>query len=69
MERLADDAALAGVDENDPKGMARFPRRMGTDLGEEGGPEFEQAVEEMEHGGAEEGGGESRRPILEPEIV
>jgi len=52
-DRLADDAALAGVDENDPKSVARFMKRMGKELGEDAGPEFEQAVEEMEQGGAE----------------
>jgi putative FmdB family regulatory protein len=51
LENLADDAALAGVDENDPSSVARFIRRVG-ELGEEGGPEIDQAVEEMEHGGA-----------------
>jgi len=53
IERLADEAALAGVDENDPKSMARFMRSMGRELGEEAGPEFEQALEEMEQGGSE----------------
>ncbi len=53
LESLADDASLAGVDENDPKSMARFMKRMGRELGEEGGPELEQAIEEMEHGGPE----------------
>jgi hypothetical protein len=28
-------------------------KRMGKELGEDAGPEFEQAVEEMEQGGAE----------------
>jgi len=53
MERLADEAALAGVDEQDPKSVARWMRRMGQELGEEGGAEFDQAIEEMEHGGPE----------------
>lgn len=53
LEHLADDAALAGVDENDPKSVARFMKRMGRELGEDAGPEVEQAIEEMEHGGGE----------------
>jgi len=55
MEHLADDPALAGVDESDPKSMARYLKRMGQEMGEEGGPEFDQAVEEMERGEAGEG--------------
>lgn len=50
LERLADDASLADIDENDPKSLARFMRRMGRELGEEGGEEFEQALEEIERG-------------------
>ena len=56
MEKLADEAALAGVDESDPKSMARLLRRMGQELGEGDSAEIEQAVEEMERGGTEEGG-------------
>src|ERR1035441_4830494 len=43
MGRMADDAALSGVDEKDPKSMARWMRRMGQELGEEGGAEFDRA--------------------------
>jgi hypothetical protein len=53
IERMADDAELAGVDERDPKTVARWMRRMGQELGEEGGGKFDQVVEEMEHGGPE----------------
>lgn len=54
LERLADDAALAGVDENDPKSVARFMRRMGKELGEEAGEDFEQAMEELDQGAPEQ---------------
>lgn len=50
LERLADDPSLANVDENDPKSLARFMRRMGQELGEEAGEDFEQAIEELERG-------------------
>jgi len=53
LDRLADDASLAGVDENDPKSVARFMRRMGQELGEDAGPELEQVMEEIERGGGE----------------
>ncbi len=62
LERLADDAELAGLDENDPRSVARFMKRMGQELGEEAGEDFEQAMEELESGkmgeGELEGGGE-----------
>lgn len=58
LERLADDSTLAGLDENDPKSVARFMKKMGQELGEDAGPEFEQAIEEMEAGGAEAEGEE-----------
>lgn len=50
LERLADDAELAGVDENDPKSVARFMKKMGQELGEDAGEDFEQAMEELERG-------------------
>ena len=53
LERLADEAEMAGLDENDPKSVARWMRRMGEELGE-GGDEFEEALEEIERGGANE---------------
>ena len=59
LERLADDAALAGIDENDPKSVARFMRRMGRELGEDAGDEFEQALEELERGEFGEEAGET----------
>ena len=68
LESLADDAALAGLDEHDPKSLARWTRRMGQELGEEGGPEFDQAVEEMERGGLQGGDVDSAAADPAPEI-
>ena len=57
MESLADPGNLSGLDENDPKSMARFMRKMGSEMGEDvGGEDFDQMMEEMEGGGGEEGG-------------
>jgi putative FmdB family regulatory protein len=50
LERLAEDPSLANVDENDPKSIARFMKRMGQELGEDAGEDFEQALEELERG-------------------
>ena len=41
MESLADDSALAGLDENDPGSMERMMKRMGDEMGEEVGNELE----------------------------
>ena len=47
LESLADPSALGNVDENDPKSVARWMKRMGKEMGEElGGDDFEQALEE-----------------------
>lgn len=53
LERLADEVEMAGIDENDPKSVARWMRRMGQELGEDG-EEFEEALEEIERGGLDE---------------
>jgi hypothetical protein len=41
MESLADDSALAGLDENDPASMERMMKRMGDEMGEEVGNDLE----------------------------
>lgn len=50
LESLADPSALAGLDESDPKSVARWMKRMGREMGEEGGEdldrEIDQAVED-----------------------
>ena len=51
LDALADPSNLSGLDENDPKSMARWMRKMGKELGEEfSGEDFDQMVEEMEAG-------------------
>ncbi|MGV8074242.1 MAG: FmdB family zinc ribbon protein [Syntrophobacteraceae bacterium] len=55
MERLADPSRLGGLDENDPKSMARWMKQMSHEMGEDMGGEdvdamIEQAMEE-ESGG------------------
>ncbi len=45
-----DESMLADVDENDPRSVARFARRMKDEMGEELGPDFDQAIEQMEAG-------------------
>jgi|SRR5581483_6648853 len=56
-----DDAMMDGVDENDPRSVARWARRMSGELGEDMGPEFDDMVSRMEAGempGDEDDGGD-----------
>jgi putative FmdB family regulatory protein len=61
LESLADPSKLAGVDENDPKSLARWMKRMGKEMGEEAGEDVDQsideAMEEAEMAGEEKGEG------------
>lgn len=51
LDSLADPSSFADVDENDPRSVARWMRRMGKELGDEvGGPEFDEMVDELESG-------------------
>ena len=51
LEALSDPSSLSGVDENDPKSMARWMRKKGKEMGEDfSGEEFNQMVDEMEAG-------------------
>jgi putative FmdB family regulatory protein len=53
MESLADDDALAGLDDQDPASMERLMKRMGDEMGEDFGDEMTQALEsENENGHA-----------------
>lgn len=52
MDRLADPANFAGLDENDPKSLARAMRKMGREMGDEfSGDDFDDAINELESGG------------------
>ncbi|MDY0042384.1 MAG: zinc ribbon domain-containing protein [Desulforhabdus sp.] len=46
LERLADPARLGGLDENDPKSMARWMKTMGQEMGEDLGEDVDALVEE-----------------------
>ncbi len=51
MEALADPSNLSGLDENDPASMARWLKRMGSEMGEEfGGDEIDRMAEEVASG-------------------
>ncbi len=63
MDSLSDPSGFSDVDENDPKSIARALRKMGREMGDEmGGPEFDEAVDQLESGGdldddGDDGGG------------
>jgi len=50
LDGLADDSALAGLDENDPKSMGRWMRKMASEAGEDMPPEFDEVVGRLESG-------------------
>lgn len=46
LEALADPNHLSGLDENDPRSMARFMKKMGQEMGEDLGDEMESSMED-----------------------
>jgi hypothetical protein len=60
LESLADPSQYGDLDENDPKSVARFMKRMGQEMGEDLGDDLDAAMDEaMAEGGegmGEEGG-------------
>ena len=46
MESLADPSKWSGLDENDPKSMARWMKRMGKEMGEDMGEDVDQMVDQ-----------------------
>jgi putative FmdB family regulatory protein len=50
LERLADPAQWGGLDENDPKSMARLMKKMGQELGEDYPGEVDEMVDEAMEG-------------------
>ncbi len=69
VEALADPSMLADVDENDPKSIARWARRMQRTMGEELGEDFEEMIEEIESGRwQEEEEGEGRTDLGDEDL-
>jgi putative FmdB family regulatory protein len=50
MDNLMDDSALANLDEDDPKAIGHFMRKMSQEMGEDLGDEFHEVVDRLEHG-------------------
>ncbi len=51
LEKLADPGAWGGLDENDPKSMARVLKKMTQEMGEDTAEDVDQLVEEAMAGG------------------
>ena len=50
LDSMMDDSALAGLDEEDPKAIGRFMRKMSREMGEDMGDEFNEVVDRLEKG-------------------
>ncbi len=50
LEDLADPSSLGDLDENDPRSIARWMRKMSNEVGEDLGPEFEDVMGRLEAG-------------------
>jgi len=46
MESLADPSKWGGLDEKDPKSMAKWMKKMGKEMGEEMGEDVDQMMDE-----------------------
>jgi len=61
MDSLADPSTLSGLDENDPRSIAKWAKKMAKEMGEDMGDEIEQMAEEElakgEGAFADDGGG------------
>src|SRR5256712_13888252 len=62
LDGLGDPSSLGDLDENDPKSVARWMRKMGKELGDDAGEDFGEMVDELEAGGGGGGGGGRRGP-------
>lgn len=50
LESMADPSKWGDIDENDPKSVARMMKKLGSEMGEDLGPEFNEAVNRLEAG-------------------
>ncbi len=73
-DALADPSMFAGLDENDPRSIARWAKKLGKELGEEAGEDWDEMVDQMleeemngEEGEGEEGAEPGQRPAKKPD--
>jgi len=58
LESLADPSSYGDLDENDPKSVARFMKKMGQEMGEDLGDDLDAAMEEAASEGDGDGAGD-----------
>lgn len=46
-ESLADPSMFAGLDEDDPRSIARWAKKLGKELGDEAGEDWDELVDQM----------------------
>lgn len=46
-ELLGDDRILAGLDENDPRSVAKWAKQLGQSIGEDAGSDWNEMVDQM----------------------
>ena len=54
LDAMMDGSALAGLDEDDPRAIGQFMRKMSKEMGEDLGDEFDEIVDRLESGEAPE---------------
>jgi putative FmdB family regulatory protein len=60
LDRLSDPSSLSGIDESDPRSVARWMRQAGREMGDEvAGADFDEMVDQIEAG---EDGGDGEGP-------
>lgn len=47
MDALADPSTFAGLDENDPRSVAQWAKKLGKELGDEAGEDWDEMVDQM----------------------
>ena len=50
LDTLMDDPSLSGLDEEDPRALGKFMRKMSAEMGEDMGDEFNEVVNRLEKG-------------------
>ena len=50
LDAMMDDPSLAGLEDEDPKALGRFMRKMSNEMGEDMGDEFNEVVDRLEKG-------------------
>lgn len=63
LESLADPSAFGDLDENDPRSVARWARKMAAEVGEDMGPEFDEMVDQLESGQMPDEDGSDESPF------